>query len=483
MRSSRLLSTVLSVVLLSLSALLAVSGYKDFYVLLGVGLLSEVYNGLLFNHLYKTRSLEKQDLTEVYLFNLFTLVDFTGILAFYLFLNVYLSISIILLSSVFIILPRYIKVRGNYIRSPKTSFSMLFLVLTTTWVLSADIAFSSGELQFGLSNFVSGAAALGVLRIPVVSLVYNSFSVFAGITSTLWFSVMFGTFFLPLTVYRLLSAKKAVNKVRLALMVLAYWVYSIYIPSFSPIADKVQYVPYMWFNGLGTYGPVSPSYLLSGIVGTYIVTGVLSFMFGSRQVCSVTCTAPYMLQGSFMDSLKEYNRGSKLGRKALGAKVKWWQKFNSTLLMGSLIALAVISFLDQEGVTNISVLGVDPTVYVCMLYFDLLWYVQFLVIPFLGNYSCVTSGICQWGVVNQVFSYLGPFRLKVKDPNACLNCRTVDCAKACPVGITDMRGSFIKKGELKSFKCIGAGDCIEACPEDNIYVYDMLKLVKEKIKF
>ncbi|AWR93752.1 4Fe-4S binding protein [Acidianus brierleyi] len=477
-----LLSITLYVYVLSLSIITVISKFNGFYILLALGIISEISNGLLFNYLYKTRNLEKQNLGEVYFLNISMLIAFSGILSFYLFLNEYLSISIILLSTVFILIQNFYKIKGNYIKSAKISFSLLLLVFTTTWVLATDISFGSGMLNFGVNNFITEAAGLGILDIPIISFLYNSFSVLVGIISTVWFSIMFGIFFLPLTIHRIISAKKLENKIRYTLMILAYWIYSTYIPSFSPISDKVQYLPYMWFNGLGTYGPVSSSYLLSGIVGTYIVTAILSYMFGSRQICSVTCTAPYMLQGSFMYSLKDYNRTSKLGRKTLGSKVSWWYKINSTIIMGSLIFLAIISFLNQEGVTNISILGIDPTVYICLLYFDLLWYIQFLIIPFIGNYSCVTSGICQWGIANQVFSYLGPFKLKVKDSNACLNCKTVDCAKACPVGITDMRGSFIKKGELKSFKCIGAGDCIESCPENNIYIYDIRKMIKDRIK-
>jgi len=56
----------------------------------------------------------------------------------------------------------------------------------------------------------------------------------------------------------------------------------------------------------------------------------------------------------------------------------------------------------------------------------------------------------------------------------------VDCAKACPVGLTDMRASFIEKGEFKSFKCIGVGDCAEACPYDNIMFYDVRSWVRER---
>jgi polyferredoxin len=44
-----------------------------------------------------------------------------------------------------------------------------------------------------------------------------------------------------------------------------------------------------------------------------------------------------------------------------------------------------------------------------------------------------------WGVFNQAVSRIGLFKLKVRDPYVCLHCQTVDCANACPVGITDMR--------------------------------------------
>jgi len=228
----------------------------------------------------------------------------------------------------------------------------------------------------------------------------------------------------------------------MSLMLMAYWVYSIYTPKFSPIANQVQYIPYMWFNGIGTYGPVSPSILLTGILGTYIVTAVLSAFFGSRQICSVTCTAPYMLQGSFFNSLKTYNRTSRLGRKTLTSKLQWWFKVNAGVLWGSLLAFSILSYLDQIGVISFSIVGTDPTIFLTSLYFNFLWWVQFFAIPFFGNYACATQGLCHWGLYNQFFSYIGRiFKLKVKDPQTCLTCKTVDCAKACPVGLTDMRGS------------------------------------------
>ncbi len=47
--------------------------------------------------------------------------------------------------------------------------------------------------------------------------------------------------------------------------------------------------------------------------------------------------------------------------------------------------------------------------------------------------------------------------------------------------MSTMPGEFIKKGSFKSVKCVGAGDCLRACPYDNIYFYDVRNYLKEKL--
>ncbi len=356
----------------------------------------------------------------------------------------------------------------SYLRNPK---------LATGMMLSSFVSFLALSWSFGYS--------LGIPPSPAFS--YPSYlfplglvSFVAGITGSSAFSVVFGVGLLSIVLLKMRETKKLGNKVRMGLMLLAYFIYSTYVPDFSPIASQVQYIPYMWFNGLGTYAGVETP-LLIGILGTFAVTAVISYMFGSRQICSVTCTAPYMLQGNFMDSMKGFNRTSKLGRKALTSRLSSWYKVAVWATWGSLLVAAVVSYLNYLGVTDFTILGSDPTVFYATLYFNFLWYLQFVFMPYLGNYACVNHGICTWGSFNQFFGYLGPFRLKVKDPTTCLTCKTVDCAKACPVGLTDMRSSFIKKGEFKSFKCIGVGECVNECPHDNIFIYDIRKAIKEKL--
>ncbi|WP_221287669.1 4Fe-4S binding protein [Stygiolobus caldivivus] len=379
-----------------------------------------------------------------------------------------ISLDFIYLFSVFLMSSKFSPIKGEEksINNIKVALPLLFLPFATALFLSSDILIYTDQFQPSLG-----------LYDPV----WNAISYFVTITGSQWLLVIFGSFFTPLVVHKILSSRSRGNKIRLTLMLLAYWIYSTYLPNFSPVSSIFPYIPYSWFNGFGTFGPLAPS-LLIGALGTYAVTAVLSFLFGSRQICSVTCTAPFMLQGTVIGDMKVFNRTAKVGKKMLTSRLSTWYKVVTAAVWVMLLAFATVSLLDQLGYTNFYILGNDPTVLYVAVYFNLLWYLQFLLIPFVGNYSCVNMGICTWGSFNQLFGRLGFFRLKVRDTQTCLNCKTVDCAKACPVGITDMRAAFIKKGELRSFKCIGTGECIESCPHDNIFIYDFRNWLKENYK-
>ena len=186
----------------------------------------------------------------------------------------------------------------------------------------------------------------------------------------------------------------------------------------------------MWFNGLGTYGPVKPSYLIDGILGTLYSYSypILPLRVSANIFCNLHSPI-YASRNVYI--FKNYNRISKLGRKTLTSKISKWYKL---VLFGFLLIIfAILSYLNHEGIYNFSILGNDPTVFYASLYFNIIyiiWYLQFVLMPFLGNYSCVNTGLCAWGSFNQFLGYLGLFRLKVRDPKVC---KTVDCA--CPVGI------------------------------------------------
>lgn len=232
--------------------------------------------------------------------------------------------------------------------------------------------------------------------------------------------------------------------------------------------------------GLGTAGAVAPD-VLAALVASYLISGVLSFLFGSRNVCSVFCTAALMYQGTAYDSMSSFNRTSGLRRWFLTSRFSSVYKLAASLVWVSLVVAAVLSYLTSVGVVNVSFFGADVSFFLYTFYFSFLWYIIWIMIPFVGTYGCVNTGMCGWGSFNQLVSRFGFFKLKVKDPAVCVSCRTVDCTKVCPVGITDLPKEFISKGELRSMKCIGVGDCVSACPYENISFFDVRHWIRAKI--
>jgi len=437
---------------------------------------------LVYETLYNQRLRANQEtLTTIELMSIFTIMMIGGFLYFlYNTLIVYdISMIIGMVWFVYRAVAGPNPIKGNYLRNAKVAFSIIFLTFVMEFFMGGVLDFVMGVFSPGVSGFISSLSLPWLTPNNVINILWDGIDVIGSILGSIWFLIMMGIEMGFLAFKKMLEIRVREVRVRMALMILAYALYTIYLPSFSPISSNLQYIPYMWSMGIGTMGPVSNAVLI-GLIGTYVVYGVLSFLFGSRNLCAVTCTAPLMYQGNFYDSLKVYNRASKIGRKLLTSKSKIYRPVALGVSIFVLIA-AVISYLNSEGIVSFTIFNTDITVLIYFIFFDILWYILFISIPFLGTFACVSTGYCYWGVFNQAVSRVGLFRLKVKDPQVCVNCKTVDCANACPVGLTDMRGEFIKKGEFKSIKCIGIGGCIDACPYDNIFIYDVRHWFKEKL--
>ncbi len=199
----------------------------------------------------------------------------------------------------------------------------------------------------------------------------------------------------------------------------------------------------------------------------------MTLLFGRRVVCSVFCTAAVMYQGTTIDAMKSFNRSSPVARKFLGSRFSNAYSATTAVVMVALAGTSLLSYFDSLGTINVTVGGADPSVFLFVLSFSVLWYVLFVTIPYAGNYNCVTMGWCYTGQISAVFSRIGFFGLRVKDKEVCRRCTTLDCAKACPVGFVDMPGHFRTKGVFRSAKCCGIGGCAEACPYGNLYLSDV----------
>ncbi|MCH4815700.1 MAG: 4Fe-4S binding protein [Saccharolobus sp.] len=439
---------------------------------------------LIYDSLYKQRLRASQEtFTTIELTSIFTLMMIGEFLFFLYGTLIVFDISMIIGMTWFVYRalagpnPR----KGNYTRNPLLAFTIIFLTFIMEFFMGGVLDFVEGIFSPGISGFINSLTLPWQLLTNPINALWDLIDIVGSILGSMWFLIMMGIEMGFLAFKKMLEMRVKEVRVRMSLMILAYALYTIYIPTFSPLSDRLPYIPYMWSMGIGTLGGVSNSILI-GLIGTYVVYAILSFLFGSRNLCSVSCTAPLMYQGTFYDSLKVYNRTSKVGRKLMTSRRPNWVKAITLSVSILVLIAAVVSYLNSLGVISFTLFGTDITFLIYFVWFDVIWYLLFISIPFLGTFACVTTGYCYWGVFNQAVSSIGLFRLKIKDPMLCVNCKTVDCAFACPVGITDMRGWFIKKGEFKSFKCVGIGECVDACPYDNIYFYDVRQWMKERFK-
>jgi len=313
----------------------------------------------------------------------------------------------------------------------------------------------------------------------------NGFWFFATVTASTWFLLMMGLEMGALVVLKLRESRNLENRLRLGLMVGSYAAFAVFYPSlyfalWFPRAPSPSVVPVLgWSMGIGSY-PIAAG-VFGAILLTYVITGVLVVLFGRRVICSVFCTAPLMYQGTTLDAMKSFNRSSPVARKYLSSRFSAAYSVTVVLVLVVLAGTSLLSYLDTTGALRVFVLGNDPSVFLFSLSFSVMWYVLFVTIPYAGNYNCVTMGWCYTGLIAQAFQKVGTFKLKVRDRDVCKACTTLDCAKACPVGLVDMPGHFRQTGEFRSSKCCGVGDCVEDCPYDNLYVSDIRHWIRRRL--
>lgn len=357
------------------------------------------------------------------------------------------------------------------------TFRLLLSVVAAEIFLGATLdAKTWGASFLGVVPFLPLAG--GPLMVAGHSL-YNLVWFLAAVSISAWFLTLLGVCMGALVVPKFWTMKHREQKIRLALMMGAFAVAGVYIPSMwtsTPLLHNAALVNWPvlgWGMGLRTGGPFVTSFF-AGILVMYVAVGSLSVLFGRRAICSVLCGAAMMFQGTTISAMTTFNRSSYVGRMFLGSRFSTAFTVSSSLALASLVGVSILPYLHLLNAAN------QTLVLPFLFYFGTLWIVMFVSIPYVGNYNCSTTGFCHWGSLSMLFSRVGFMRVKAKDPAVCQACTTYDCAKACPVALVDMPLQLQATGEFRSAKCIGTGECIEACPYDNIYIHDVRHWVRQK---
>ncbi len=365
---------------------------------------------------------------------------------------------------------------------PNWTFSLLASIFVAELFMGAAL-----DLALEPSVYPAGFPALGLsgpVGVVVLHAISNGFWFVATVTASTWFLAMMGAEMGVLAALKLRESRHRENRIRLGAMIASYAAFlvfypSIYFAAIAPGAPDPRAVPVLgWSMGLGSF-PVAPT-VFGAIALTYVITGVLAALFGRRVVCSVFCSAPLMYQGTTIDAMKAFNRSSPAARHYLSSRLGRLYSVTNGLTMGALVVVTTASYLDATGRLHLTILGADPSVFFFALSFSVLWYLMFVAIPYVGDYSCVRMGYCYTGTIVQAFQKVGVFKLKVRDRDVCRACTTLDCAQGCPIGLVDMPGHFRTTGEFRSSKCCGVGECIEACPYDNLYISDIRHWVRRR---
>lgn len=368
------------------------------------------------------------------------------------------------------------------------------------WVFEILLFTFLAEFFLGalLDLVIAGPAFLGFIPFlpypgtaagAVGAAVYNGLWFASAVLASAWFLIVMGFTMAMLVVFKIRETREKPLRYRLGLMIAVYAVAVIYIPSLAsstPIAptSSLGSLPVIgWGFGLRSGGPFESTAFFA-ILLMFAFVAVLTFLFGRKALCSVMCGAAMLYQGTAVSEMRGFNQTSRVGRYFLGSQLSTAYVVAATLALVSLFATSFLGLLHLLPSVTLANGEVDTSALPLPveLYFGGLWFAMFVTVPYLGTYNCATTGFCHWGALSLPFARFGMFRLKVKDRKVCQECTTFDCAKACPVGLVDMPLYFRTKGEYRSSKCCGVGDCVGACPYGNMYHQDVRAWFRRRLR-
>lgn len=372
----------------------------------------------------------------------------------------------------FILSPRDIRTMDGWIKRRWWLFFLLAISFSTEIIMSIPINIMSGIFVIG-GQGLSSFSYLLITNAGVVNNFYISIIPFIGaVAGSPTFLILMGLEMGSLVVFRIKRIKWFEKRINLAFALIAFATYTIFAPTY---VGRWPMVP-LWAN-LGAQGPVA-GVLIAPMLLSYLVYAILVLLFGRRAYCGVLCPSAVMYGGTLGQEMISLNYKTKASRKMIGSSYSPFIQKVAAGSWGFMFISGALSFLISVGKVQ---LPFDTAALYSSLVWNVLWYIFFIAMPFVGMSPCRRTGWCTTGTFVGFLGKLGLFRIKAVDPNVCFKCPTKDCVTACEVGLGDLPGQFIKNGFFKSQKCVGSGSCISACPYNNIHFYDIRHVLREKL--
>ena len=390
------------------------------------------------------------------------------------------------LYAAFVAPPRNEGERPPWLLRPFAIFQLLLFIFLAEFFLGArlDLAIAGpGFLRYIPTESIGGSSVAAV-----GAGLYDGLWFAAAVFASAWFLVVLGFTMGPLVLLKARETRERPQRYRLWLTVAVYALAAVYIPSFASSTPLVS-IPALarlpvigWGFGLRAGGPFEASISLAVLL-MYAGVGVLTVLFGRKALCAVMCGAALMYQGTAIHEMRRYNQTSKVGRYFLGGQLSTAYVVMSGVALLSLFAVSLLALLHMLPAVQVANGEFDTAALPLPieLYFGGLWFAMFVSTPYIGTYNCATTGFCHWGALSLPFAKVGLFRLKVRDRTICQTCTTFDCAQSCPVGLVEMPFHFRTKGEYRSTKCCGVGDCVGACPYGNLYHEDVRSWLRRAV--
>ncbi|MBW9140837.1 MAG: 4Fe-4S binding protein [Candidatus Aramenus sp.] len=230
----------------------------------------------------------------------------------------------------------------------------------------------------------------------------------------------------------------------------------------------VWLIPYYTsFYVFGMSGMIFPVTLVPFAISLAVVI-LFTSLFGKRAYCNLACMSAHMWTNVFYDQFKPKKDH------------KFWNYFRWAPFSLMILAMAYWVLI-EVGIAKppkIGMLSVNPLDLFGMFTLNYVWWFMFFLTPVFGAYSCSRQGWCGFGTFTGIFNKV-LFKVKAKDVNACKECQSLSCEKACPQKI-EIREDVLSKGYTNRISCVGCGDCVEACPYNNLYIFDVTSLFKTR---